>query len=351
MKRVLLIDYYGTCDRNRNPVGHSRKVLNEYAKLLKDEYVVSAAVSPCLVKEAEEGFEEIIPLKYDIFAEDAASLLGRIKDKLKLFCNIHMVLKHNEYDIFWFYRTDFFLFFYFFCKLSGIKTKAVAQTYQTEFARGWTGKILNYFYKHGAARFDGLIYTQKGIENIHKHTMYIPDYCYDAEKYGKYKGCLKKNKAVCIGTMNPYKKLEELVEAFNKNGMELEIKGYFYDKERFRKLLQLKKENILIEDVILSEEEYYCTLANAKYSLLPYDMDKYQCRTSGILQECMFLDVIAVAPKELLIQNEIEGLGYTDISELADKELFNAGLDIHNQKKMKEYDMREIRKKLLNFLN
>lgn len=350
MKKVLLIDYYGTCDKDGNPIGHSAKVLKEYAGLLEGNYAVSAAVSPCLVKGAGTEFEKVFPLKYDIQAEGVSSLWERIKDKLKLFYNIHEALCVKGYDVLWFYRTDFFLFFYFFLRLAKKPGKMVAQVYQGEFASGRLGALLNFFYKKGALKFDGLIYTQKELSGTHQNALYIPDYYYDEKKYGKYKSVAKTDKAVCLGTMNPFKKLEELVDVFNANGISLEVKGYFYDKERFQRLCDNKKENILMEDAILTEEDYYETLAGAKYVILPYDMDQYHCRTSGILQEALFLNTTAVAPKALLEQNGMEGLGYTELSELADRNFWEQPEAVDNRDKLLEFDIEKIKEKLLRFL-
>lgn len=349
MKKVLLVDYYGTCDKEGKPIGHSQKVLQEYSNLIKEQFVVGAAISPCLTNGLAGEFEEIISLKYDICAEQVTSLWVRVTDKFKLISNIRYVLKKNDYDIVWFYRTDFFLFFYFFLRRKTKRFKVIGQVYQEEFATGKLSKILNYFYRKGSLKFDGLIYTQKGMAGFHGNTLYIPDYYYDEEKYGKYKNISKQEKAVCLGTMNPYKKLEELVEAFNANGMPLEIKGYFYEKERFRRLLQMKKENITIEDVVLSEDEYYCLLAEAKYSILPYDMEQYGCRTSGVLQESLFLNTIPVAPTELLKENGIDGIGYESIAELSKPESWAYMIDFAERQIPNEYDKIFIKKQLVNF--
>ena len=351
MKKVLLVDYYGTCDKEGNPIGHSQKVLQEYSNLIKEQFIVSVAISPCLMNGLVGEFEEIISLKYDISADGGASLWVRITDKFKLISNIRYALKKKDYDIVWFYRTDFFLFFYFFLKRSRkIKQpKIIGQVYQEEFVAGKLSKILNFFYRRGSLKFDGLIYTQKGMAGFHGNTLYIPDYYYDEVKYGKYKNIPKQEKAVCLGTMNPYKKLEELVEAFNDNGMMLEIKGYFYEKERFQRLLQIKKENITIEDIVLSEDEYYRMLAEAKYSILPYDMEQYGCRTSGVLQESLFLNTIPVAPTELLKENGIDGIGYESISELSMSESWAYMIDFAERQIPNEYDKIFIKKQLINF--
>lgn len=350
MDKVLLIDYYGTCDIMGNPIGHSPKVLKEYAELLKGQYEVAAAVSPCLVKEANQELECVIPLKFNLCAETCYSLWERIKDKFKLIYNIHMVMKIENYDILWFYRTDFFLFLYFFCKITNSKTKIIGQVYQAEYSKGIISYFLNFIIKNGAKKFNGLIYTQKGMKKFHKNMLFIPDYYYDENKYGMYKIIKKKEKVICLGTMNPYKKLEELVKVFNKNGVTLEIRGYFYDKKRFNELNRIRKNNIFIEDAILTESDYYKLLGESKYSILPYDMNEYRARTSGILQECAFLNVIPIAPQELLDQNEIKGLGYESIYDLIDFNTFKLNVSLKNTEVIKEYDKNRIKKNLIDFM-
>ncbi len=349
MKKVLLVDYYGTCDESGKPIGHSQKVLQEYSNLIKEYFTVSAAISPCLMNGLDDKFAEIVPLRYNISANGTKSFAERITDKVKLIANIRQALKVKGYDIVWFYRTDFFLFFYFCLRRKKGQLKIVGQVYQEEFVSGSLAKVLNYFYKKGARKFDGLIYTQKGMAGFHPNTLHIPDYYYDEQKYGKYLAIQKKDMAVCIGTMNPYKRLEELVDAFNENGMQLEIKGYFYEKERFQKLLKRKKDNIVIEDVVLSEEEYYRLLAEAKYSILPYDMEQYGCRTSGVLQESLFLNTIPVAPKALLEENGVEGIGYEQIEELYHLEPPKETEKSIHEDFPAEYKKENIQHKIINF--
>ena len=350
MKSILLADYYGTCDKNGKPIGHSPKVLQEYGDLLEGRYTVGAALSPCLVNAAGERFCEVVRLQYDIREHGHKGLWERIVDKLKLFYNIHQVIQIKNYDVIWFFRTDFFLFFYFFLSFKKSNPKIVALTYQEVFGQGKLGGMLSWLYRKGAAKFDGLIYTQKGMAKFHPNTIYLPDYYYSREKYWKYAQVEKSKKVVCPGTMNPYKKLEEMVEAFNSNGIRLEIKGYFYDKDRFHDLLKLKKENIEIEDIILSEEEYYRMIAEAQYCILPYDMEQYVSRTSGVLQECIFLNTIPIAPVELLRENGIQGIGYENIMDLGTKWAEMTGKEIDNSILLGEYDRKSIQERLIEFI-
>ena len=349
-KKILLVDYYGTCDEKGKPIGHSAKVLKEYSELINDEFEIGVAISPCL-RSNIDNIEHIYTLKYDICAYRTNSIFHRILDKFKLFANIKQVLKIKGYDIIWFYRTDFFLFLYFFLHRKRRKEKMISQIYQDKFSTGFVGKILNFIYYKGASRFDGQIFTQPGMNNRFPGALYIPDYYYDEEKYGVYKGKNKIDKFVCLGTMNPYKKLEELVYVFNKNGKKLDIKGYFYSEERFQKLLKIKNDNIIIENKILSEQEYYDSLAEAKYSILPYDMDQYNGRTSGILQESLFMDAVIVAPCLLLEQNDIAGIGYDRLDDLIDFDNFEKKNYVDCRDWMRKYDKNVIKNKVQEFFN
>ena len=361
MKKVLLIDYYGTCDENGKVVGHSPKVLKEYGDLIKGEYVRSVAVSPCLIDEIAgeqaQDFHEIHSLKYNIMTSDMTSVGKRVKDKFKLFYNLYQVFQIENYDIFWFYKTDFFLALYFYLFISGKrkkenKPKIVVLLYQNSFGKNVLGRILNHIYYAGFKKADAIISTQEGFKDLRIPALYIPDYYYDAQKYEKYRVMEKEDKVVCIGTMSPYKQLMPLVEAFNVNGLPLEIRGFFFNKEQYQLLLESKKENILIEDAILTEEEYYQTLAGAKYAILPYDMELYQCRTSGVLQECVFLDIIPIAPALLLEQNHIPGLGYHMIEELKDRKFIEQNMQWRKVCKSlrDECDLEKVRQRLLYFL-
>ncbi|MCM1038229.1 MAG: hypothetical protein NC434_02825 [Ruminococcus sp.] len=358
MKKVLLVDYYGTCNLAGEEVGHSSKVLKEYKGLIEGYYEISAALSPCLVRKITNAqsktYHKIYTLKYDICMENLKSVRKRVCDKFKLFYNLAQVFQNRDYDIMWFYRTDFFLALYMLLfipsKLGRKKyPKIIIQIYQNSFGQSILGRILNYIYYAGFRKADAIISTQRGFKDLKKPILYIPDYYYDAQKYERYQETDKEDKVVCVGTMSPYKQVSPLVKAFNRNGFPLEIRGYFYDKEQYQHILEIKKSNITVEDAILTEEDYYHAIAKAKYAVLPYDMGQYQCRTSGVLQECVFLDTIAIAPKQLLQENQIRGIGYQDIEELAETEFFKRDYDVDRDEK-KKYDKAKIGKRVRRFL-
>ena len=355
MKRIILVDYYGNCDASGTSIGHSPKVLMEYRRLLERQYQVEAVLTKCIADEIDRDlFERIQILPHQIIEEGSRNLGKRIWDKVKLFHNISLSLRKADDAVLWFYRTDFFLFLFFALHRKPLNKKILCLVYQQKFLDGKIGRILNFFYKMGIQKFDGVIYTQKNFPPEHTHTFYMPDYYYDREIYSKYCGIKKEKKVICLGTMSPYKKLEELIAVFEKNGIPLEISGKFYDQERFEKLKQKAGNNILIENVILPQEIYYEKMAGAQFTVLPYDMRQYTGRTSGVLLEALFMQTIAIAPSDLLKENGMPGIGYENLQELSKAEFIEEkekDIIVELEQELQDYPTRkEIQKELLNFL-
>ena len=322
-KKILLAEQWGSCDAQGKTIGHTSKVLNEYVDLLKDSFEINVIAHPNLLETADEGcFCSIKHLEYSICEEEKKTSVIRIKDKIKLFKNIHRIWKQKGYDIIWFFRGDFFLLMYalFHRKVGG--TKYYCLMYHNQYGDGIIAKIVDFIYRHGIRRFDGMIYTQEKMNVPHNNTFYMPDYLYRPDKYCEFISKEKIDKVVCVGTMNRDKDLEGLVQAFNGNGYPLEIVGRFLEREHFEYLKSIAKENIQIQNVILTKEEYNCKLGEAKYSIIPYKMSAYSGRTSGVLQESMFLQAIPIAPKQLLEDNNIPGIGYDKLDELGKEALF-----------------------------
>lgn len=324
---ILMADYCGMCNENGKEIGHSSKVLNEYAMLLNGKGIIDAALSPCIEKNVvREDFELIISLPYNINLCSDNSIYKRIKDKIKIFINIYHVTHKKNYNIIWFYKTDFFLSLYLWLFDHGRKkTKYIGLVYQESFITPFS-PIVNWIFKRGIKKLDGLIYTQKNNNLFHKNKMYMPDYYYIPEIYDSYKKMKKIDKVVCVGTMNYYKELMQLVKCFNHSNYKLEICGYFTDKSMFTSLKAIAKSNVEIVDKILTQNEYYTKIATAKYSILPYNMQQYKERTSGVLYETIFLNSIPIAPKTLLMYNQIGGVAYDSWGDLEEQITSEEGL-------------------------
>ena len=262
-----MVDYYGTCDERGKAIGHSPKVAREYRELFPEKETVDLAVSSCIAHEVRDvGFDHIYRLPYNIVESNYNKLSKRIIDKFKLFANIHHVFRIRGYNLLWFYRVDFFLFLYMLF-VRKRKSKKICLIYQMGGGTGVLEKVMDFVYKTGLMKFDGVIYTQPKMNIPVKRSFYMPDYWYKKDKYAHFAALPKAEKTVCLGAMNPYKRLEELVDIFNESGYPLEIAGYFFDKERATRLKERARENVSVRDCILSEEEYYEKLGSARYSI------------------------------------------------------------------------------------
>lgn len=319
MKSVTFVDYYGNCNAEGKSVGHAPKALMEYAALLEGAYSLCAVLPKCVAAEVNQDiFTDVQILPNQIVNDSDLSLGKRIRDKFKLFSNIRIALRMAKSDCVWFYRTDFFLFFYLWLHGLPKGRKYICLVYQQSFAGGVLGNVLDFFYQKGLRKFDAVIYTQKNAKPKHPYTLYMPDYYYDADRYGAYSSGKKEERVVCLGTMNVYKQLEETVEVFRNLSLALDIIGPFSDEDRFEHIKASAPSNITMENRFVPTEEYYQRLSAAKYTILPYDRKQYAGRTSGVLQEALFCQTIPIAPRQLLEENEMVGIGYCELQDLKD---------------------------------
>lgn len=345
--KITMCNYYGMCDTYSNVMGHTCKVTKEYFELLSRQYTVSLNASPCIIDALkEEGFERTRKLRYNIHIDEPFTLKKRILDKIKLLKNLQECFRKTEDKTLFFYQVDFFFFFYIALFYRRYSKKVYCLIFHQDFTGGSLEKVLGWFYKKALQKIDGVLYTQKGHPVSHPNVSWMPDYLYTEKRYGKYQRMQKQEKAVCLGTMNRYKCLEELVEVFSKIGYPLEVIGRFDSAERYEELKQKAikgdgiKSNITIENRILTEEEYYEILGSARFSLLPYNMEQYQNRTSGVLLESLYVGSIPIAPSVLLEQNELPGIGYEALSEIGNMDLVNIpGTVIENERQsvLKEF--------------
>lgn len=351
MQKIALCGYYGMCDSQNNVVGHVGKVTKEYFDLLNDKYEIVLMASPCIYNEVIKDRKiSGKRLKYDIVIDNPFTLKKRILDKVKIMRNIWYCLHHSDAEKLFFYQTDFFFFLYIFLFYKKCSKKIYCLIYHQNFTGGKFEGVLRKIYQNALLKIDGIIYTQHKKEVRHKNNLCIPDYIYDENYYLSFNNKEKKEKVVCLGTMNRYKQLEELVEVFQYISIPLEIYGRFDDKERYEALMKKKSQNVEICDCILSDDEYYQKLGEAKYSILPYDMQQYTARTSGVLLESIYVGSIPIAPQLLLDQNEIVGIGYQNIEDLINikwKDMLFSSRE--NEQLLSLYDKGNIQRKIQEF--
>lgn len=350
MRKILFVDYQGNCKQDGEPIGHSLKVLQEYIDLLSDSFILDLAAPMNILKNSDlSRINKSIELPFYFFIDSVK--FNKYKKKFSLLINILIVILQRSYDYIWFYNVNDFVFRVIHFLPPKAKRKFICTIYCEDFP---TRKRISNFSKEKDKL--GLIVCslKSGQFNIERK-IYIPDYFYDPSFYGRFRNNGKEEKAVCLGTMSVEKNLEELVKVFNKINYPLEISGYFRDRERADKLREIANSNIKIEDRYLTTEEYFCKLAEAKYAVLPYDTERYNMRTSGVLQECIFVDTIPITYVSILEQNDTEGIGVAVLSELVNIDLKKINIErIKNNFRIRrenEFSKEVIRKKLIESIN
>lgn len=133
--------------------------------------------------------------------------------------------------------------------------------------------------------------------------------------------------------MKTDKELEELVDVFNKLDDKLKLMGRFADEDLYNRLRETAKDNIEIVNKYLNYDEYMQTIAESEYVILPYKTSLYDNKTTGVLLETLFLGSVPIAPKSILEDNEVNGVGYQSI------------YDLEKMLKDNQYDYRQICKK------
>lgn len=310
---ITIVDYISHSDESNKPMGHPIKVINEAIDLLVPFTSVEVAASKNHIGEVKNTDRiklKELPYHINAFSEDKmGNLIKKWKNLRELF--------RSQIGIKWFINVDFSMFLYLF--LFGSKKNKIWITLCYNPLKDlvvWKKKIII----HVLNKADLIIVTNKNfLKAVPGNVVFIPDYYYKEELYRKYQCSSKKNQVVCLGTMGETKQLEDLVEVAKSLSIPVIIKGNFaHDIERFNRLKKQAEgyKNIFVENKYVGNDEYYKTISESEYVILPYDMTLYDERTSGILLETVFLRSVPVAPNKLLEYNNIEGIGYDLMSEL-----------------------------------
>lgn len=354
MKRIILAEYIGNSDSNRVPIGHSTKILMEYGKLLEKDFEVKYIVPyNVLVNNLEIKQNSLSGLEHiTILGSQKKFFLDRCLNNFKRFMNLKKIFsyKHPE-DIIWFCNIDIFLFYYLFIHRKYCPDIICTLYQDTLKKKGLIGIFRNRIFRNVLSRLKLVIVTNENFQKNLSNRFYMPDYYY-SEQFNKYQNIQKTNQTVCLGTMNASKKLEEVVKFYNKSGEKLLIAGKFDDPKRKNSLIQMAHSNICIRDQYLSYEEYLQLLAESRFTIIPYSAQVYFKRTSGVLQEAIFMKTVPIAPDILLKYNHCLGIGYYNYSDLNSIKLmdydFKAYQNWCNNEIKNRYNFSLIAKKLLS---
>lgn len=315
-RTVYLIDYIGNSDKNGNIVGHPLKVLDEYIKLLRNSGInIKFALPHNYRGKIDDADDNILYFKYFI---DVTSInkKNKILNTFKKLINLFKLYRNiNKDDILWFYNTDFVLGIILSC--FNFRNSVWITNYMSNYNFGskLSNKIKNFYFNKLFNRADKIFTTNK--KNRSDKYFYLPDFFYNKDIYEKYTNGDKADQIACVGTMSEEKDLEGIVE-ISKNLPEYNfiIIGSFFNNERYKKLKMNECSNLKVINKKLDLDQYYKTISESKYIILPYKDEYYAGRSSGILLEAIFLGSMPIAPEFLLDFSGIHGVKYPEIKDV-----------------------------------
>lgn len=305
---ITVCEYLNYVNHQGECIGHGKKVFHEAIELLETDFKVTAISSEHYAcPTCRESIRNL-----DSVDQETLRSTNQI-----VFRNIFRAFKNINDNVIWFTNIDWRLL----ACLAFIrgKRKIIITCYRDliEDVYQSTSKIKHLkclLMKKGMKRADLVVVTNPNLKLAHNQ-IFIPDYCYD-EKYLKYDTSIKKERILCVGAMRASKDLRGVVLHFRKTDIPIYIVGHFKDASEYEWLVKKKTDNITIENRFLDDEEYYRLIAQSRYVIVPYKMQSYQNATSGILQECVFLDTIPIGPRKLLEYNGIDGVKYDNLDDL-----------------------------------
>lgn len=305
---MVLVDYIGNCDLGGKPIGHPVKILNEYGKLLTNFNVMY-----CVPRETLK----LLSSNHAILLSNSISPYSghKVEKVVQRFQNLHRAFTRTGNKCLWFCNIDFCFFLYVFIFRPQRRMVCTLYSYDST-ATGIIKRLKNYIIQSSLKKMKLVIKSSDTFPIKNVPCVFAPDYLFFSEQYGKYQKKEKKEQIVCVGTMSKNKNLQKVINVFREIDYPLLIIGYFDDKELYYDLIKKKTSNVEIVDTYLSEEEYLTILSEARYSLLPYNMNLYTNRTSGVLLESVFVHTIPIAANNCLETHHIAGIGFSHLEEL-----------------------------------
>ena len=326
-KKLYIIDYTGFSSIKNEPLGHSQKVTKELSVMFSENGIDTSVIIP---ENYRTFFDDIniqkIYLTYHMI--DSRGGFYKFSNAFKRILNIISVFRKTAaHSILYFVISDIYLYFFIWLYPKKIFPRFIILNKYSNNVETFKQHCFNAFLAKIDHKIDLRIASNEKLLNSGKNkSMLIPDYFYNEKYYSRYIPAKKNEEIICLGVMREHDKdLEKLVKAFSGIKYKLKIIGYFTETNLYEKLLELAKSNslITIENRLLNDDEYYKYLGGAKYSIMPYKINMYRQRTSGVLLESVFMDTIPICHKSLLDFNNVAGISYERLEDLKQMDFAN----------------------------
>lgn len=172
--------------------------------------------------------------------------------------------------------------------------------------------------KKGLNRLDLCITTNPTCTQG-KKSVFLPDY-FRTEAEKELYDVPKSDQVASVGLITTGKNVTSVMKLFTKNdiGIPLVVKGrirnHCLTPAQVAHMNRSGKVNVT--DCYLRDDEYWKLLAESKFVIVNCNTKIYGNRTSGVLLDSIFVGCIPIAPVEILENNRIKGIGYTNIRQI-----------------------------------
>lgn len=323
MKQLIIADI-SSLRKGNTSFGHFISVAKNYRYLLEGVYDIRIAGGPIYKKYFSE--EELVNLPNEIAVDLSKDKVSKIKEKVGELINARKLLKStsNSVIIFQHYSVIPLL----------IEIIINKQRNNNIFLIQYKSELKNFLkkclFRLARKKINGIITSQDTIGKEYKlPSIVLPDYIYVKETNQNYKNIIPKYDFGFVGIVREGKRVERIVEIFQKRNEKILIAGNFMlSEEKNKKILSGKNNHIYIYNKYLSEDEYWDSIESVKYFILPYDGKYYENASSGVIYDCLFHKKPVITIKRPTFQF-IEDYG---LGKLYDNDLSEINFDKLNDK-------------------
>lgn len=330
MMRVNIVDVICLVSDGNVPVGHEEKAIKQAAMLLDCEkgYTIGRSYQ----RSAYGG-----DITYNPFTVKATDPMF-IK-YMKCIVNSIFAICRNEDDMLWFICINEAVLWTIL--MMPKRGKYLITTYidwNQKLAKKQIGRRVRQVLLDKALGKVDLVIATNPHYHVQGNHIHLPDFYLDRQ----YRQYIRKQKAgvVCVGVMNESQGILEIAKAFRDSGGKIVISGYFRDEEYYQKVRRYSSELVVVENVVLSYEEYIKRIGEAKYVVIPY-RDSHVHKTSGVLQETIALNSIPVSFPAFLAYNNAQGITFERYAEIPAriKAYETGGQTVQNDWRAYDYDL------------
>jgi hypothetical protein len=282
LNKIAIVDTL-TLSLDDSVYGHFPKVTLQLYDALSKGFGAKIVAGSTYKKYFNESKLECLPYftaKADL---DSKSYFVKIKNKVKSLINTIIVLRNKNYDVLVFHDNNQSLLYLLLVLFK--PTQHIILIRYTKNRRG----ITTFLYELIKSKVSFIITSLDSVAKSYSiDSLIIPDYLPTNEFSDVLPDPLYD--LVMAGTVSSCKDIEDVLMSVFNSELTVKVAGHFESEVRYT-ALNAKYKNcnrIIIENKYLSEVEYADLVIQGRFVLLPYKIDSYTNRSSGVILDSLY---------------------------------------------------------------